>query len=94
MIHVAQRLVVRGRVQAVGYRDAAIQTAFEAGVAGWVRNNHDGTVEVHVQGPQESVERFIDWCRRGPPLARVTSVETADAAVDTSMRHFERRATT
>ncbi len=47
---VALRLVIRGRVQGVGYRDAAVQSAFINNVAGWVRNRSDGTVEAFVQG--------------------------------------------
>jgi acylphosphatase len=89
----AQRLVVRGRVQGVGYRDAAVQAAFEHGVAGWVRNRRDGTVEVHVQGERAAIERFAAWCRRGPPLARVTDVAIVDAELDIQLSEFEMRAT-
>ncbi len=93
MIVVARRLEIRGRVQGVGYRDATVQAAFEHGVVGWVRNRRDGTVEVHVQGNLAAIERFAAWCRRGPPLARVTEVATADAVVDVNAFAFETRAT-
>jgi acylphosphatase len=86
-------VVVHGRVQGVGYRDAAVQAAFESSVAGWVRNRADGTVEILVQGSLEAVERFLQWCRRGPPLARVTDVMVAPATVDPALRAFEWRAT-
>jgi acylphosphatase len=90
---IANHVVVTGRVQGVGYRDAAVQTAFEHGVAGWVRNRADGTVEILVQGAPDAVERYLDWCKRGPPLARVTHVAVGPAAVAPALRAFEWRAT-
>lgn len=90
---IARRLVVRGRVQGVGYRDAAVQAAFTCGVAGWVRNLADGAVEAWVQGAPEAVERFIVWSWRGPPLARVADVDVAEALYDPSCRDFQWRPT-
>jgi acylphosphatase len=87
---VARRLVIRGRVQGVGYRDATVQAAFECGVHGWARNRADGTVEVLLQGESEAVERMIGWCRRGPPLARVEVIEAMDVEIIVSLRTFER----
>ena len=89
----AQRIVIVGRVQGVGYRDAAVQAAFVFGVCGWVRNRQDGSVEALAQGEPEAVERFVTWCRRGPPLARVVEVALFDAEVDTVLSAFEMRAT-
>lgn len=88
---IARRLVIRGRVQGVGYRDAAVQAAFELGVAGWVRNRADGTVEAFVQGNPEAIDRYVAWCRRGPPLARVAEVEVTEATADPARRDFEWR---
>ena len=90
---VAKHLVVRGRVQGVGYRDAAVQAAFTHNVKGWVRNRSDGTVEAHAQGDRVAVDRFVAWCRQGPPLARVFNVEARDAVVDAALRDFAWRAT-
>jgi len=90
---IAQRLFVRGRVQGVGYRDSMVDAAMASGVVGWVRNRRDGTVEALVQGDAESVERVLTWCRRGPPAARVTSVETLAAPADPAIDTFECRAT-
>jgi acylphosphatase len=90
---VARQLVIRGRVQGVGYRDAAIQAAFESKVAGWVRNCRNGTVEAHVQGEAAAVEAFIAWCHQGPPLARVTAVDVTPVPADDAMRYFELGAT-
>ena len=89
----AQRIVVHGRVQGVGYRDAAVQAAFECGVHGWVRNRRDGSVEALAQGERAAVERFVVWCRRGPPLARVTDVVATDAEPEEHLSAFEMRPT-
>ena len=87
---VARRLVISGRVQGVGFREATVDAARAAGVAGWVRNRTDGTVEVLVQGSSDAVDRLAAWCRRGPPLARVTGVEAVAAVVDAALDRFER----
>jgi acylphosphatase len=89
----ARRLEIRGRVQGVGYRDAAVQAAFELGIHGWVRNRREGHVEALAQGEAEAVERFVLWCRRGPPLARVAEVAQSEAEVDAELAAFETRAT-
>jgi acylphosphatase len=89
----AQRIVIVGRVQGVGYRDAAVQAAFVFGVCGWVRNRQDGSVEALAQGEHDAVERFVAWCRRGPPLALVAEVVLFDADVDKILSTFEMRAT-
>jgi len=88
---VARRLTIRGRVQGVGYRDAAVQAAYVHDVHGWVRNRDDGGVEAHVQGAPAAVEQFVAWCRRGPPLARVQDVESVDAVVDPTLSGFNRK---
>jgi acylphosphatase len=92
-LEVARRLVISGRVQGVGFREATVDAARAAGVAGWVRNRVDGTVEVLVQGSPDAVARLVAWCRRGPPLARVTGVDVATPAADASLEGFERRPT-
>ena len=88
---VARRLVVRGRVQGVGFRHAAVQAAAESGVTGWVRNRTDGAVEAFVQGTPTAVEAFATWCRRGPPLARVTDVESEAAQTEPVLSRFDWR---
>jgi acylphosphatase len=90
---IARRLTIHGRVQGVGFRDAAVQSAFVNEVAGWVRNRSDGTVEAFVQGAPEAVARYVDWCRRGPPLARVVAVDVVDGEPDESLRQFDWRPT-
>ena len=88
-----RRLVVSGRVQGVGFRDALAGAALRAGVSGWVRNRRDGTVELLLQGAAPAVERMIDWSRRGPSAARVSSVEVTTAPRDASLDGFEIRPT-
>lgn len=67
-------LVVRGRVQGVWFRGSMQEEAERAGVAGWVRNRPDGTVEAEVEGERDAVEALIAWAHHGPPGSRVTGV--------------------
>jgi acylphosphatase len=69
---------VRGRVQGVGFRYSAIQEARRLGISGWVRNDHNGDVEVWAEGKGERLETFLAWLRQGPPYADVESVEKDD----------------
>jgi acylphosphatase len=70
----ARRVVVSGRVQGVFFRDACRREAMRRGVAGWVRNDPDGTVEALFEGSAEAVEGMCEWCRRGPSEADVEKV--------------------
>ena len=88
---VAMRLVVRGRVQGVGFRDAMGTAAAAHGIAGWVRNRADGSVEAVVCGPVAAVEAMLAWTRQGPRGAHVLVVETEDC--DGDFDRFERRPT-
>jgi len=88
---IARRIVIRGRVQGVGFRFAFVDAARESGVEGWVRNRFDGSVEALVQGEPPATERVIDWCRRGPPGARVTDVEVNEVPVDSSLTGVTQR---
>ncbi len=64
-------VIVRGEVQGVGYRYTLRMVARDAGVAGWVRNLRDGTVEAEVEGPAERVDEVLAWMAQGPPGSRV-----------------------
>ena len=70
-----RRVVVHGRVQGVFFRDTTRRLAREHGVAGWVRNTWEGTVEAVFEGPPEAVERLVDFAHRGPAGAAVERVE-------------------
>lgn len=72
------RLHVEGRVQGVGYRASAQKAAGQAGLVGWVRNEPDGRVEICAQGSAEAIDAFLDWCKKGPPLANVIRIEIYD----------------
>jgi acylphosphatase len=78
---VARRVVVHGRVQGVFFRDSCRQQAERHRVAGWVRNEPDGSVGALFEGPSDGVEALVTWCHEGPPRARVDRVETAEAAL-------------
>ena len=61
-------------MQGVFYRESARKEAVRLGVRGWVQNNSDGSVEAMVTGEEEKTKEFIEWCRKGPILARVADV--------------------
>lgn len=71
------RVLVSGRVQGVMYRDSCRQEAERLGVAGSARNEPDGSVVVEAEGEEEAVDALVEWCRTGPPAARVTDVEVS-----------------
>ena len=68
-------VVVQGRVQGVSFRHYTCCRALELGVAGWVRNLPDGSVEGLFEGEASAVNAMVDWCRQGPPSARVDRIE-------------------
>ena len=75
---IRRRVVVRGRVQGVFFRDSCRQQAEAVGVGGWVRNEPDGTVAAVFEGSPDGVHRMVDWCRSGPAYARVSGIEVHD----------------
>ena len=68
-------LVIKGLVQGVFYRVSTQQTAMNLGLKGWVRNLPDGSVEAVFEGPSEKVREAVEWCRQGPPGARVSEID-------------------
>lgn len=81
---------VTGRVQGVSFRMQAAQEARRLGVAGWVRNEPDGSVAGHFEGADDAVRALVDWCRRGPSYARVEDVRET-AVEPTGAQGFEVR---
>src|SRR5271167_1908208 len=75
----ARRFIVRGRVQGVGFRWFVEREAHILGIAGWVRNNHDGSVEVLAQGTRDQLSGLHSRLREGPRAARVDAVEESEA---------------
>ncbi|MGH7022937.1 MAG: acylphosphatase [Caulobacteraceae bacterium] len=88
----AARLIIRGNVQGVGYRWWARAEARRLGLAGWVRNRADGTVELVAAGPAAALDQLAEVCRRGPRAAGVTSVERSEAS-NQGVDSFEMRPT-
>ncbi|MPZ37679.1 MAG: acylphosphatase [Rhizobiales bacterium] len=76
---IIRRVVVRGRVQGVGYRAWTEDTAILSSLDGWVRNRCDGTVEAVFAGSAEAVDTMIEACRIGPDSARVDAVDVHNA---------------
>jgi len=72
-----RHVVVHGFVQGVGFRVAVERMALSRGVAGWVRNRGDGTVEAVFEGGSDDVESLVEACRRGPRGAHVERVDVA-----------------
>ncbi|MGR0219801.1 acylphosphatase [Agromyces sp. ZXT2-6] len=76
---IRQRVIVHGRVQAVGFRFSARVEAQRLGVSGWIRNRSDGAVEAEIEGEPAAVDAMLSWLDEGPPGAEVSSLSTADA---------------
>jgi len=70
-------LIVSGKVQGVFFRATAKDVADEIGITGWVKNAEDGNVEIIANGNDEQLQKFIDWCKKGPPKAIVTDIKIA-----------------
>jgi len=81
-VDVTRHVVVRGRVQGVGFRAWAEYTALERGLQGWVRNRRDGSVEALFVGPADIVAAMIAACKQGPPGARVEAIDQRDGTAD------------
>lgn len=75
---IRRRVVVHGFVQGVFFRDTTRRLAEREGVAGWVRNNRDGTVEAVFEGDPEAVERLVGFMHEGPRGAEIRSVDVYD----------------
>jgi acylphosphatase len=75
---IRRRVIVHGRVQGVFFRDTTRRQAATRGVAGWVRNLPDGTVEAMLEGDPAAVEALVAFCREGPRGAQVDRVEVSD----------------
>jgi len=69
--------VIAGRVQGVFFRLETQRAAERHGVFGWVRNKRDGNVEAVFEGDEKNVLSVLEWCKQGPPIAKVTNVDVA-----------------
>jgi len=77
-----RRVIVRGRVQGVFFRDSTSRRARSLGVAGWVTNRSDGAVEAVFEGSPDAVDSMVGFCRSGPRGADVDEVEVSEEAVE------------
>jgi len=84
----ARRFIVRGRVQGVGFRWFVEREAHILGIAGWVRNNSDGSVEVFAQGTRDQLLGLRSRLREGPRAARVDAVEESEARMGPAVNSF------
>ena len=75
MVNVRAHVFISGKVQGVFFRAHTRDEALKRDLKGWVRNLPDGRVEAVFEGEEENVKSMIEWCRQGPPLARVKNVE-------------------
>ena len=75
------KIVVKGKVQGVGYRYNAQATAHKFNLTGFVKNQFDESVLIHAEGLEEGIHKFIEWCNTGSRLADVTEVESEEQDV-------------
>lgn len=69
------KIFVYGTVQGVFFRANAKKKAEELGLNGWVKNKENNSVEILVEGPEDKIKKFTEWCKVGPPNARVDRIE-------------------
>ena len=84
----AIQLIIKGRVQNVGYRYWARSLASQLGLRGWVRNTAEGNVELLAIGPAADLDQYIDACRIGPSAAKVTDIEINDIQAPNAVQGF------
>jgi acylphosphatase len=74
----AWHIIIQGKVQGVFYRKSAFEQATALGLRGWVRNLPDGSVEMEIAGTENQTLEMIQWCKKGPKMAKVSQVTTAE----------------
>lgn len=84
----AVKLKIIGDVQGVFYRHYTQKEAKKLGIAGWTKNEHDGSVTIVAQGSEEAVTNIIEWAKVGSPMATVEKVEIKEIAVDEGLKGF------
>ena len=92
MSETSKKLRIHGLVQGVFYRGWSAETARALGVRGWVRNRRDGSVEMLLVGDETAVNRMIERCREGPPVARVDRIDV-EPTTEEAPAGFETRPT-
>lgn len=77
-MNISKNIIVKGRVQGVGYRFSAKKAAEKMNITGTIKNLPDGSVQIYASGDSLNMQRFIEWCDEGPTLAKVTQVIAID----------------
>lgn len=93
MTVIARHLIIHGRVQGVFYRNWMVAAAHDLGIAGWVRNRMNGTVEAFVEGSPEAVEQMLQLAHQGPAAAKVDRIVVQDVREE-GLPNFQKRPTT
>ncbi len=75
-------ITVIGRVQGVWFRATAKEMADRLGLRGWARNTLDGSVEILAYGEEAALDQFVEWCRQGPPMAKIEKVVVEEKGED------------
>ena len=86
---VTVRMAIFGQVQGVFFRRAAKEEADKLCLVGWARNRDDGSVEILAIGSKEKLEKFVKWCKKGPPFAKVEKVEVDWSETEETFGSFE-----
>jgi acylphosphatase len=76
------RLTIKGKVQGVFYRATAKDVADQFGIKGWVKNLPDKNVEIRATASEETLHKFIDWCKQGPPKAKVDDMIVEELSLE------------
>lgn len=72
-------LTLSGKVKHIGFRFMTMQAAYKHGVTGYVRNKSNGSIYIEVEGEDENLQSFLDWCKTGPVGAEITEIDTVEA---------------
>jgi acylphosphatase len=83
------RVIIRGRVQGVGFRYSTCRQAEALNLSGWVKNRCDGAVEAEFEGPRPALEQMLAWCKVGPRFAEVAEVEATWHTGDVRYQGFQ-----
>ncbi|RLD61087.1 MAG: acylphosphatase [Bacteroidetes bacterium] len=76
-----KKLLIKGRVQKVGYRASTLEAALQNNISGNVKNTPDGNVKIDAEGEEEDLQKFITWCFKGPFWAKVTEIEEKEESL-------------
>jgi acylphosphatase len=86
---VRRRVIIKGLVQGVNFRNSTKQVADQLRIVGWVKNREDGTVEALFEGSPDAIQQMIEWCKRGPPASRVDEVRVVPEPTGSVLLRFQ-----